>query len=193
MSKDPINNILFMLGVIGSIIVVGINTYYLLSSFFASPFSNEILGWVSIFSIFLIALALLGIHRETTHFIPLIAMISFLVLVILNTLERLDILGPSLFFFLAIGLANMVYSWLIWIISLVAIWLLGYSMWITREWVGNFAVIAGVVLIISGITLLILRFLNYGLGATFYNLLICVRGIIVYILISIYFIMAIRN
>ena len=82
------------------------------------------------------------------------------------------------------------WSPILWIIAFL---LAGYSVWKTREQIGGFAALAGIIFMVWGFVRFVLRFLDYGLGPSIYDQLWFVGTIIIYLIFCIYFILATRS
>ena len=137
MGKDSTNNILFLLGALSSILVIGIATYYLATHYMVLPDYTPITNCINVFGNILAALAIFAIYRETKNYIPLIAVILVFIQVIISSLQILGIL-----------VGGIELTWAIWITALITTLLIGYSFWMTREQIGSFAAITGIVFMI---------------------------------------------
>ncbi|MHA2002902.1 MAG: hypothetical protein ACW975_02395 [Candidatus Thorarchaeota archaeon] len=193
MSKDTTSNVLYVLGVIGSILIVIIAAYYLAAQFIVLPEYSYFTEWVVHIGLILLALAFLGIYRDIDSSVPILAMISFLTAAIISALALLNMFGS---FFLsqpdpvAVELALL---WALQIIYLIAFILAGLSVWKTQEQIGGSAKVIAIIFMIWGFIRLVLRFLDYGLGPTIYDQLMFAGPIIVYLVAGIYFILMIRR
>jgi hypothetical protein len=192
-SKDTTSNVLYVLGVIGSILIVIIAAYYLAAQFIVLPEYSYFTEWVVHIGLILLALAFLGIYRDIDSSVPILAMISFLTAAIISALALLNMFGS---FFLsqpdpvAVELALL---WALQIIYLIAFILAGLSVWKTQEQIGGSAKVIAIIFMIWGFIRLVLRFLDYGLGPTIYDQLMFAGPIIVYLVAGIYFILMIRR
>lgn len=182
MGKDSTNNILFLLGAIGSILVVGIASYYLATHYGVPSDFAYYTEWINVFANILAALAIFAIYRETENYIPLIAAILAFVQVITAILLILGIL-----------VGGLELTWMIWIIALITTLLIGFSFWITRDEIGSFAAIAGIIFMIWAFVRLVIRYLDYGLGPTIYDQLWFAGTIVTALVAAIYFILAYRS
>lgn len=192
MGKDSTSNVLYALGAIACLVLALIFAYNLAGEFLALP-PVDLLNWGIILGIMLLAIALIGIYRDTGSKIPFIPLILLLILQILAILIQLDLLFPVLLAFLDMGTAIMLVTWLFRIFYLFAYLLIGYSIWMTRDKVGIMATLAGIIFMIWGFLHVILQYLADG-GAVLIWLELWMAGItIVYLLGFIYFIMAIRS
>jgi hypothetical protein len=182
MGKDSANNILFLLGAISNIIVIGIAAYFLATHYLVLPDYILIANWINVLAIFLLALAVFAIYRETENYIPLIAMILTFITAIIGSLQLLGIL-----------VGGIELTWAIWIFSLITTLLIGFVFWMTREQIGSFAALTGIITMIWAIIRLILRVLDYGLGPSIYDQLWFVGTIVISLFAAIYFILAYRS
>jgi hypothetical protein len=182
MSQDTTSNVWYILGVIGSVLYVIAAAYLLATHFMTLPDYILIMDWVANFGLILFALAFVGIYRDIDNFIPIFALIFFLIVAIIAALVRLGIL-----------VAELVPFWAIWIILIVAFLLAGFSVWKTQDQIGGFAKITAIIFIIWGFIQAVLRFLDYGLGPSIYDQLLFAGTIIIYLIAFIYFIRAIRS
>ncbi|MFX1317831.1 MAG: hypothetical protein ACFE9D_10015 [Promethearchaeota archaeon] len=192
MGKDSTNNVLFALGAIGSLLVVIVFAFNLYSLLFAVP-SVPILEWVTILALILVAIAIIGISRETGRKIPLIAVILLLILQLLVILLEFNILFPLLLTFLDAATANLYLSWIFWIFYLIIFLVIGFSIWITRDEIGIIATITGIIFMIWSVLYLIIGFLGYESPLPIWTQLRFAGLIIVYLLAFIYFVQALRK
>ena len=192
MGKDTTNNVLFALGAIGSLLIVivfAINLYSLL----VAPLSVPFIDWITILALILVAIAIIGIYRETGRKIPLIAVILLLILQLLVILLQLNILFPLLLTFLDAATADLYLTWIFWIFYLIIYLVIGVSIWITRDEIGFIATITGIIFMIWSVLYLIFGFLGYGSPLSLWTQLRFAGLIIVYLLAFIYFIQALRK
>lgn len=192
MGKDSTNNVLFALGAIGSLLVVIVFAFNLYSLLFAVP-SVPILEWVTILALILVAIAIIGISRETGRKIPLIAVILLLILQLLVILLEFNILFPLLLTFLDAATANLYLSWIFWIFYLIIFLVIGFSIWITRDEIGIIATITGIIFMIWSVLYLIIGFLGYESPLPIWTQLRFAGLIVVYLLAFIYFVQALRK
>jgi hypothetical protein len=193
MGKDSTNNVLFVLGAIGSLLLIIIGAYSLATHYMILPDYTDIFNWLNLLAIFLVVLAILAVYRELGGIIPILAMILFLIQAILSLLGLLNILYPFILSLPDPVTAELAFIWATWIIWLLGFLLLGLSVWWRRDDVGGIATIAGILFMIWGVVRLILRFLDYGMGASIYDQMWFVGTIIIYLLAMIYFIMEMRS
>lgn len=193
MGKDTTSNVLYALGAIGSILLVIVAAYSLSTHFFVLPDYTFMLSWVNVLALILVGLAFLGIYRDIESFIPILTIIFFLIPAIISALGLLNILGPLILTLPDPVTAELALIWATWIIWIIAFLLAGYSVWMTREQIGGFATIAGIIFMIWGFIRFALRFLDYGLGPSIYDQLWFVGTIIIYLIACVYFILAIRS
>ena len=192
MGKDSLNNGLFALGAIGSLLVVIVFAFNLYSLLFALS-TDPIIDWITILALILVAIAIIALYRETGSKLSLIAVILLLILQILVILLQLNILFPLLLTILDPSTANLYLSWIFWIFYLIIFLVIGYSIWMTRDKIGIIATLTGIIFIIWGILYLIIGFLGYGLPASIWTQLRFTGLIIAYLFAFIYFLKALRS
>ncbi len=192
MGKDSLNNGLFALGAIGSLLVVLVFAFNLYSFLFALP-PVTLIDWITILALILVAIAIIAFYRETGKAVPLIAVILLLVLQILVILLQLNILFPLLLTILDPSTANLYLTWIFRIFYLIIFLVIGYSIWITRDEIGVIATLSGIIFMIWGVLYLILGFLADVLPSSIWTQLRMAGLIIVYLFAFIYFIKALRS
>ena len=193
MGKDSTSNVLYILGALGSILLVIIAAYYLSTHFFTLPDYTFITGWVNVLAVILVAFAFLGIYRDFGSIVPIIAMIFFLISQIIPTLALLNILGPFILTLPDPVTAELALIWASYIIWIIAFLLAGFSVYMSRGEVGGVATIAGIIFMIWGFIRFVLRYLDLGLGPSIYDQLWFAGVIIIYIIAFVYFLLAMRS
>ena len=193
MGKDSTSNVLYALGVIGSILYAIIAAYYLATHFIVLPDYSSFTEWVVFLGLILFALAFVGIYRDIDSFVPIIAMIFFLIAAMFSALVLLNILGPFLLTLPDPVAAELAILWALRIIYMIAFLFAGLSAWKTQEQIGGFAKVTAIILMIWGFIRLVLRHLDYGLGPTVYDQLMFAGSVIIFLIASIYFILMIRR
>ncbi|MFX0056149.1 MAG: hypothetical protein ACFFAX_10060 [Promethearchaeota archaeon] len=174
MSKDSTNNVLYLLGVIGSIMGFINGIYYI---FFGEVVPGGIDRLLMGGGFVLIGIALLGIYRTYGSYIAVLATLwSFIY----------QIVGTILFGILGVNVIN-------WILGAIFAFLIGYSFYLTRDKIGIYATVSGIFFIIWAFVNVVLKYLNFeatGDPNGFSNISIIA---IVMAISAIYFILAMRS
>ncbi|MFW9968151.1 MAG: hypothetical protein ACFFEA_13430 [Candidatus Thorarchaeota archaeon] len=174
MSKDSTNNVLYLLGVVGSIMAFINGIYYI-------AFGEVVPGGIDRLlmggGFLLIGIALLGIYRTYGSYIAILAMLWSILY---------QIIGTILFGILGVNVIN-------WILGAIFSFLVGYSFYLTRDKIGIYATVSGIFFIIWGFVNMVLKYLNFEATGD-PNALNNIAIIPIAMAISaIYFILAIRS
>ncbi|MFW9864360.1 MAG: hypothetical protein ACFFEX_18065 [Candidatus Thorarchaeota archaeon] len=174
MGKDSTNNVLYLLGAIGSIMGLASGIYYIaFGTLVPGGIDRLLLGGGFI----LIGISLLGIYRTSGSYIAIIAMLWSILYQIIGTII-FGILGYNIF--------N-------WILPSIYLFLIGYIFYLTRDKIGIYATISGISFIIWSFANTVLKYLNFeatGDPNALNNMVIITIGMLI---AAIYFILAIRS
>ncbi len=192
LGNDSISNALYAIGAVGSLILTIIFAYTLAINLILLPYV-AIFEWVLVLAVIFIAFSMIAIYRDFGTKIPLIPLIILIIIEILATLLLADLLYPILLTFLDFATANLLVTWLGWILNLIAYILMGYSIWMTRNQIGVVASISGILFMIWGVVNLILNYMTFGAPPSIWDQAWLTGIIIVYLFAFIYFIKAIRS
>ncbi len=205
MEKNSLNRMLFLLGALGSMLLVIEAAYYLIAFYLPLPDFATIFGWLNVCALIMIAFAIISIRRKTERLVPLLTIIFLFIQVVFNTLRLLNILRPLMISFITENFflvtywqppsipvtADWIIAWLDWILWLGAFLFLGYSVKVSQEDIGDFARLSGLIIMPWGVVQWIFRFFDYGLGPSILDIVVLTGMITIFLLIFSYFILMI--